>query len=74
LSSLSLHCPAAQTEKRLLLFELEEGQGQLHIRNEVTGNWYNSIGGTAAAFRYEEPLRPEYAGCFTRYADDPSRH
>jgi hypothetical protein len=51
---MSLHCPNIHPLKRILLFEMEERNGGLHIINEVTGNWYNSIRGSARDYRYKE--------------------
>jgi hypothetical protein len=58
---MSLHCPNIHSLKRILLFEMEEKNGDLHIVNEVTGNWYNVIRGSAQDYRYrddcvEEPV------------------
>ena len=37
-----LHSPNRSGQERMLLFELEDEDGRLHIRNELTGNWmYN---------------------------------
>ena len=37
-----LHTPNRPGKERMLLFEMEDSLGKLHIRNEITGNWmYN---------------------------------
>ena len=37
-----LHTPNRPGKERMLLFEMEDSFGKLHIRNEITGNWmYN---------------------------------
>lgn len=51
---MSLHCPNIHPLKRILLFEMEEREGKLQIINEVTGNWYNTVRGSAQDFRYRE--------------------
>lgn len=51
---MALHCPNIHPLKRILLFEMEERNGGLHIVNEVTGNWYNSIGGPAKNYRFKD--------------------
>lgn len=56
---MSLHCPNIQPLKRILLFEMEERGDKLHIVNEVTGNWYNSIRGPAQNYRYKEDCMEE---------------
>lgn len=53
---MSLHCPNIHPLKRILLFEMEEKGDKLHIINEVTGNWFNTIRGTAKEYRYREKL------------------
>ena len=53
---MALHCPNVHARKRILLFEMEEDGDKLHIINEVTGNWYNGIGGIANRFAYEEKI------------------
>ena len=52
---MALHCPNIHPLKRILLFEMEEKNSKLAIINEVTGNWYNTIRGDAARYRYKEP-------------------
>lgn len=49
---MSCHCPNDHPKKRILLFEMEEKNGQLHIINEVSGNWYTNAGGVAAPWHY----------------------
>ena len=50
---MSCHCPNDHSRKRILLFEMEETADALHIVNEVTGNWYGSIGGKGARYAYK---------------------
>ena len=52
---MSCHCPNVHSRKRILLFEMEETPDALHVINEVTGNWYNGIGGDAARYAYKAP-------------------
>lgn len=52
---MACHCPNDHPKKRILLFQMEEKQNALHIVNEVTGNWYNAVGGLASGFAYKEP-------------------
>ena len=56
---MALHCPNEHPKKRMLLFEMEEKGGRLRIVNEVTGNWYNGLGGSSRPYRYREPLTEE---------------
>ena len=49
---LSIHGPNNHPRKRILLFEIEEKNGELFIINEVTGNWYSTAGGKAAPWVY----------------------
>ena len=65
---MALHCPNIHPLKRILLFEMEEKDGKLHIINEVTGNWYNSIRGLAKNYRYKDPCIEEPA--FTSIATE----
>jgi arabinan endo-1,5-alpha-L-arabinosidase len=58
---MALHCPNIHPLKRILLFEMEEKDGKLHVINEVTGNWYNSIRGLAKNYRYKDPCIEEPA-------------
>jgi hypothetical protein len=51
---LSIHCPNNHMKKRILLFEIEEKNGELAIKNEVTGNWYNAAGGKASPWVYKD--------------------
>ena len=48
----------------MLLFEMEEDPQGIHIRNEVTGNWCQAIGGHAA--RYAAPVPCREIPCFTQ--------
>lgn len=57
---MSLHCPNIHPKKRILLFEMEDEGDKLVIRNEVTGNWYNSAGGSAEKWRYNEPCTEDF--------------
>jgi beta-xylosidase len=52
---MALHCPNDHPRKRILLFEMAEEGDKLRIVNEVTGNWYNAIGGRAHRFTYPYP-------------------
>lgn len=54
---MSLHCPNIHEKKRILLFEMEEVEDKLAIVNELTGNWYNSAGGSAERWRYDVPCK-----------------
>jgi len=45
----------------MLIFEMEEKNNRLYTVNEITGNWYNTIGGKGARYRYREPLLEEAA-------------
>ena len=65
---MSLHCPNRHEDKRILLFEMEETFDGLHVYNEVTGNWYNHIGGVAKPYAYRAPVVEE--PCFRT---DPRR-
>ena len=56
---MSCHCPNDHMKKRILLFEMEENAESLHIINEVTGNWYNRIGGHGKMYQYREPLKED---------------
>lgn len=55
---MALHCPNVPDRKHMLLFEMDETRGQLRIVNELTGNWYDQIGGVTNPWHYREP----YAG------------
>ena len=61
---MACHGPNDHPRKRILLFEMEETPDALHILNEVTGNWYGSLGGHGAQYAYPEPCREP--PCFTR--------
>lgn len=57
---MSLHAPNIGPRKRIHLFQMEESGDKLHIVNEVTGNWYNSIGGSLAErYCYRDPCVEE---------------
>lgn len=68
---MSLHCPNDHPRKRILLFEMEEdlAANKLQIINEVTGNWYNNIGGIGKNYAYREPIVEEPH--FTRLMERP---
>lgn len=52
---MALHCPnSPHASKRLLVFEMEDKDGKLHIINEITGNWYNGAKGPADGWVYQE--------------------
>ncbi len=52
---MALHCPnTPHTQKRLLVFEMEDKDGKLNIINEITGNWYNGAKGPADRWVYRE--------------------
>lgn len=61
---MSCHCPNDHARKRILLFEMEETPDGLRIINEVTGNWYNNIGGHGARYTYKEPIKE--IPCFSK--------
>ena len=61
---MACHCPNEHSRKRILLFEMEETEDALHIVNEVTGNWYQAIGGRAKRYAYEAPCAE--VPCFAR--------
>lgn len=51
---MACHGPNDHPRKRILLFEMEEKEESIHIVNEVTGNWYQAIGGIAKGYAYKE--------------------
>ena len=59
---MALHCPNTHDKKRALFFEMEERGDRLCIVNEVTGNWYDRMGGGGGKYRYAVPARE--TGCF----------
>lgn len=59
---MALHCPNTHGKKRALLFEMEERGDKLCIVNEVTGNWYDRMGGGGGKYRYAVPALE--TGCF----------
>ncbi len=61
---MACHAPNDHPRKRMLLFEMEETESALHIVNEVTGNWYGSLGGHGARYAYADPCRE--IPCFAR--------
>ena len=61
---MACHCPNDHIRKRILLFEMEETADALHIVNEVTGNWYQAIGGRGKAYAYRTPCTE--LPCFSR--------
>lgn len=52
---------ADQGPKMLTIYEMEERNGELHIVNEITGNWLNVVGGAAKPFRKAMPCVEEPA-------------
>lgn len=52
---MALHCPNTFDKKRALFFEMEERNGRPCIINEVTGNWYDRMGGGGAKHHYDVP-------------------
>jgi len=62
---MSLHV-ADRGPKMVCLFEMEEKGGDLHIVNEITGNWGHTIGGNAEKYKYDVPITTEPA--FTHLA------
>ena len=56
---MACHCPNDHMRKRILLFEMEETPDSLHIVNEVTGNWYNHIGGAGSPYAYKTACAEE---------------
>ena len=52
---MALHCPNTFDKKRALFFEMEECNGRPCIINEVTGNWYDRMGGGGAKHHYDVP-------------------
>ncbi|MBQ8162076.1 MAG: family 43 glycosylhydrolase [Clostridia bacterium] len=66
---MSLHCPNDHAKKRILLFEMEEYDDGIDIINEVTGNWYQGIGGHGKRYAYGETVRE--TPCFLK---DPRYH
>lgn len=53
---MALHCPNDHPKKRMLLFEMDERNGQLRIVNECTGNWFSGVGGKANFRGFRETL------------------
>jgi len=47
--------------KMVTLFEMEEIGSDLHIVNEITGNWAHTIGGNAEKYKYDIPIQTEPA-------------
>ena len=47
--------------KMLAIYEMEERNGQLHIVNDLTGNWLTSVGGTALKYKKTVPCTEEPA-------------
>lgn len=60
---MACHGPNDHPRKRILLFEMQEDGDKLQIINEVTGNWYNNIGGIGKGYAYREPCIEE--PCFS---------
>lgn len=61
---MALHCPNVHPRKRMLLFEMDDSGGKLRILNEITGNWYNQIGGATSPRHYHDVLKE--APCFRK--------
>jgi hypothetical protein len=57
---MSMHL-ADRGPKMLSFFEIEEKNGDLHIINEITGNWLVSVGGTALPYKKNVPSCEEPA-------------
>ena len=57
---MSMHV-ADRGPKMTTFFEMEEKGGDLHIINEITGNWYHTVGGHAERFKSDTPLQVEPA-------------
>ncbi len=57
---MAVHCPNDHMKKRILLFEMEDQGESLVITNEVTGNWYNAMGGGAERYRYTAPIAEDF--------------
>jgi hypothetical protein len=57
---MSMHV-ADRGPKMLTMFEMEEKGGDLHIINEITGNWYHTVGGNALPFKKDVPCTDEPA-------------
>lgn len=66
---MSLHCPNIHEKKRILLFEMDDSDNKLSIKNEVTGNWYNGAGGSAQNWRYNVPYGDEHV-----FSKDPVKN
>ena len=60
---MSMHV-ADRGPKMLTIFEMEEKGDDLHIINEITGNWYHTVGGNALPYKKDVPCTDEPA--FTR--------
>ncbi len=52
---MSLHAPNRHTDKHMMLFEMEERNGELYIVNEITGNWYNYAERPKGSGFFKEP-------------------
>ena len=56
---MGLHSPNRSGQERMLLFEMEDENGHLRIRNELTGNWmfnkYTPDGGDKWALEAKTP-------------------
>jgi len=57
---MSLHCPNIHEKKRILIFEMDDSNDKLSIKNEITGNWYHLAGGEATNWRYKTPCTEDY--------------
>lgn len=71
---MSLHCPNDHPKKKILLFEMEDKDGELYIINEITGNWYNQGAGAMAGYAYpsvcEEEISFTNLGVIPGYAKE----
>ncbi len=61
---MSMHCPNEHPKKRILLFETDDLGDHLALANEVTGNWYNNLGGGGTVYRYKDPVAEGF--CFRK--------
>lgn len=62
---MSMHV-ADRGPKMYALFEMEERGGELHIVNEIMGNWLHVVGGNALPYKKNVPIKEEPA--FTQLA------
>jgi arabinan endo-1,5-alpha-L-arabinosidase len=57
---MSMHV-ADRGPKMVTFFEMEEKDGDLHIVNEITGNWFHTVGGNAEKYKSPIPCTDEPA-------------